>query len=747
MRDCRPFSTSTCSLVIATSSASLSITLVATGFSSRGHDSLMGKAAILILLVIVANLAILASAQSSVPSILVVFGDNGGNTSDGSPQVLLDFPSSAEDGQTWPVPFYAGSSFSLGAAAPLLALKPKSLVSGVAFGGLLNETGYLWTWGADYLTGRNYSSSSTPTAIAPSTILFSDRTLASSAGISAVTTTNSATIFVLGQTVYGFGTSNSSSSTGLFGPNITTPATTLKLATALFTFAGTNSTLEDVMCTSVEACSLIVSTASGERTIQTWGAQYGGSSYGVLARLLNDSDTFSSEPAIATFSNTSAACSPIGLLAVTKSCFFARCADSSSIAAWGFNEGEQCSEQDDTDGSLLPTVLTGLQGRSITNLACGETYCFAVTPDLPSWRALAWGQIGGRNFSASDSCSLISANSSIYECKLYPHNTTLDNETSWVDVGISNDGAFLIDSFDRFYQLSLLSSTTLWNITRSEVTLPPFYEVRNVSLLRHARGSLMYTLATVEQSSTECIKPAPYVGDGRNASCIGSVWVSAGSVNVSNIDNAYLPGPTFIFGDYWVNPSLSMSINATTALYDEGAILNVTGCISILGDISVYLEDDVVVNIESGSFTGVLWEGYTNSTCNISGFYTTAAPSSPSPDSSPTSSKREIMELYATPADSPYVGKVSMDANAPLPRCRIVTVSTEVVTDEASGKTKVMIKFGISTDRSCERRDVWWIVLLGVSAIVIVLTAILLITFQCISRSIEKRADKEWDDR
>lgn len=710
----------------------------------------MGKATILILLAIVANFAIFAAAQESVPTLLVVFGINGGNSSDGSPQVLLDFPSNAENGLTWPLPFYAGSSFSLGAAAPLFGMKPKLLVSGVSFSALLNETGYLWTWGVDYLSGRNYSSSSSSTAVAPSTILFSESTNASYVGISSVTTTNSATIFVIGQTVYGFGQSNFSSSTGIFGPNISTPATTLTLATELFTLSGANITVDDVMCTSVEACSLLITTASGERVIQTWGAQYGGSSYGVLARLLNDSETFSSEPTAVTLSNSSSSCTPIKLLAVTKSCFFARCAEYSDIAAWGFNEGEQCSQQDDTDGSLLPTLLAGLQGYTISNLACGETYCIALTRDLESRRVLAWGQIGGQNFSSSDLCTLTTYSTSVYICKFNPSDVTLENDTYWVDVGISNNGAFLIDSLDNLYRLSFVTSTALWNITSATVRLPPFYEVSNVSLLQHTRGSLMYTLATADEASTGCIKPAPFVGDGRTANCIGSVWVSAGSVNVSIVDNAYIPGPTFIFGDYWVDPSLTMSINATTALYNERAILNVTGCISILGDISVYLEDDVVVNIESGTFTGVLWEGFTNSTCNIPGFYTTASPSSPS--SSP-SSKRDTMDdlseftQSATPPVSSFVGKVSMDPAAPLPRCRIVTVSTEIVNDDASGKTKVSITFGISTDRSCERRDVWWIVLLGVSAIVIVLTAILLTTFQCISRAIEKRADKEWDDR
>lgn len=701
----------------------------------------MRKVAIATLLLAVLSFANVGLTNGSVPPLLVVIGSNGGNDSSSGPSVLLDFPTESASGLTWPLTPFPLSFDMIGAAAPLLSIIPRQIASGIAFGCLLDVNGTLWTWGSDYLVGRNYSRSSNPTLLAPGKIVFQNISSNASVGITAITTTNSATIFAIDKTIYGFGISNFTTTTGLFGPDIATSATTLTVATQLFTLGENISLVKDVMCTSIEACSVIAVSSSGEQSIFTWGTQYGSTAFGVLARSLNDTDEYSAEPDTVSLLNISTTCTLESFVAVTKSCFFARCAENTSIVAWGYNEDGQCSQQNQDDGSLLPSVLTGLQDHNISKLACGESYCIALATNLAAWKTLAWGQFKGRNFSEASSCVLSGSSTSIYECQLIPSGITRDNTTAWVDVSISNNTALFLDSLHRFYHLEVLNSTDFWNITMINATLPPYFDVGSLSTLRNARGSLMYAIADLEDTSTQCMLPAPFVGNRSVADCISAVWVSSGFVNISDNGNAYLPSPMYLFGSYWVDSSVTLSVNATTILFDQTPILNVTGCISVLGTISVYFNLDAIADASDGSFSAVLWEGYANSTCN---FTSPRNLSQASPVSSSTRSEEQLL-ARAVPSGADFVGPIILDPIAPRPRCSIMSITSESVVNE-DGRTQVILNLSLSVDRSCERRDVWWIVLLGVSAIVIVLTAVLLTTFQCLSRAIEKQADKEWDD-
>lgn len=721
----------------------------------------MLKVTIVALLLIASSFANLGLAQDSAPALLVVFGLNGGNTSNGSPQVLLEFPSAAEDGSTWPVSPFPISASSIGAAEPLLNLNPISIASGINFAALLSENGDLWTWGAASLSGQNFSVSNSSSIVAPASIQFSNASDLSSSKISCVTATNSATIFAIDNLVFGFGTSNSSTPTGLFGPSIETSAMNLGLATQLFALEDSSSTVKDVMCTSLEACSLLAFSASNEPYVQTWGKQYGSPEGGVLAREINSTDLYDEEPETISLANLPSNCNLSSIVAVTKSCFFARCAESSNFVAWGFNEGSQCSQQTSPDGSLLPSILIGLEGKNISKISCGETYCISIMDEEEGRKALAWGEFGAHNFSESRLCSLVTANSTIYECHFALFQTSYDNSTYWVDVLAAENESFLKDSNGLLWRFVLATNQTesalygaFWDLIEMQDPTLPFYVFNTLGTSRHSRGSLTYMVSALPDEFTDydraCMKPAPFVGANRNASCVLGFWVFAGSVNITEEENSKIPSRTMIYGNYEVAEDISLNVNATSAFWSESPLLNVSGCISILGTISVLLEDEPVAAMPAGIYTVVLWEGYANATCEMWDYRLRST----NPSLAPSTSRKSSAPMNAPVAefgvrDTPnadFVGDIILDPNAPRPRCRTITMTVDVV-DTDLGRTQVILNFNIQIIRGCDRRDLWWIVLLGVSGIVIVLTAILLTTFQCISRRIEKQADKEWEDR
>lgn len=717
------------------------------------------------LLLLSVSLCIYGAPPDSAPPLLVGLGYNGGSSSDSAHKVMLDFPGSTESGQTWPLIPFPSSSSPTGAGAALIGVPIQRVVSTMSSVGIYTEESMVYTFGEEKVIGRNFSASENSTCVGPSQIIFSADSEPLPIEISKITALEQAMVVVKGKTIYGYGRPTlfglDTTPTGCFGPRFAESTSEITVTTPLFTLESEYARIEDVMCTTKGSCALIASTNTGSTRVLTWGMQYGSATWGTLARAINGSARYDANPKEIDLSSINATCTLKEFVSVTQMCFFARCKESAKIVAFGYNERDQCGAESESDGSLRPSFVTGLNPFEITNIACGDSHCIATSTKQEPMNVIVWGS---NEFGQLGECIDLGSHSLPTICSIIPEGLEkVNNNVSWIDIGARKNTSFLLDSSFRLYSLgapvvqtsmvdspSISSITT--NATQVALNLPPYYQIRDLSPSRQMNGLMMLMVATIipqTQSVYEaCTQPEPQAEAGKTFYCIDSLWVLFSSLNASSSNLAKVPGPIVILGNYFVDPDLTLSVNVTGGIQKKRPSIWVSGCVSVTGPITIIVGEHMADSIENGDLYPIIMEGWANETCNFLNDLPSPSlpPSNPNSPSPPSSTSTPSDSSLTPPHTLINPSSISLDSTAPRPRCKTLKLSSKTDTTP-NGRTSVSGKVHIQQIRGCDRRDLWWIVLLGVLGIVIVLTAVLVITFRCISYHIEKKADKEWDDR